>query len=93
MERPEHAEEAPGGSKARVPLPKRGALLIGGAVVGIAAVAMLLTLILVRGPGVPESATGGNVVRAIAADGSLQSGFAVGRGPAAAAMSTNALWV
>jgi len=94
VERPAPAAAVPTIPVVARGFPVRRPFVVGGALVGLALVAALLAFVLVRGPSGPvEGATGGNFIRPIEADGSLEPGFRVGRGPAGMTFSNDALWV
>ena len=72
--------------------PSRGRLAVGG---GVLAVALVAVALVVWRPWTPRdgTATGPNVIRAVGQDGALGTGFAVGRGPGALAVTDAAIWV
>ena len=67
-------------------------LAIGGVLLAVALVAAGLVL-LRPWAGRAGVATGPNVIRVVAQDGTLGAGFAVGRGPGALAVTDAAIWV
>ena len=66
--------------------------LVGGGLVLLGLLSAAAAILLTRGTGA-ETATGANVVRAVASDGGLGAGFRVGRGPSAVIATDGGLWV
>ena len=66
--------------------------LVGAGLLLLGLVSAAAAILLTRGTG-GDTATGANVVRAVASDGGLGAGFQVGRGPSAVVASDESLWV
>ena len=86
-EPPTTATEARPGAR-RIPRPA----LTGGGLVLLGLVSAAVAILLTRGTGA-DSATGANVVRAVASDGGIGAGFRVGRGPSAVIAIDGSVWV